>query len=186
MLINLLPKFKIVEINNVAALRMGHVIAQTPAYVDGEGAKVTCKEVGDYKFVENGLIVGLDGTNVLANYDATKHSQPCLIYTEELITANLVEGLDQFAELVPGANKPVYPRALPLNLGDTFTTNNVAEYSADAAFATVDNGVLKLVKTRDEAMFAAKASNLPAGQQAIEFTYIGLPAKAKKEANAGE
>ena len=186
MLINLLPKFKIVEINNVAALRMGHVIAQTPAYVDGDGAKVTCKEVGDYKFVENGLIVGLDGANVLANYDATTHSQPCLIYTEELITANLVEGLDQFAELVPGANKPVYPRALPLNLGDTFTTNNVDAYSDDAAFATVKDGVLTLVETRDEAMFAAKASSLPAGQQAIEFTYIGFPAKAKKAANAGE
>ena len=175
MLINLLPKFKVVEINNVAALRMGHVIAQTPAYVDGD-VVVACKEVGEYKFVENGLIVGLDGTNVLANYDASKHSQPCLIYTEELITANLIEGLDQFAELVPGANKPVYPRALPLNLGDTFTTDNVVAYSDDAAYATVENGVLKLVATRDAAMFAAKASNLPAGQKAIEFTYIGLPA----------
>ena len=172
MLINLLPKFKIVEINNVAALRMGHVIAQTPAYVDGDGAKVTATEVGEYKFVENGLIVGYDATGVLANYEAAKHSQPCLIYTEELITANLVEGLDQFAELVPGAKKPVYPRALPLNLGDTFTTNNFTGTLADG-FGAVENGVIKIVSSRAGAMFIVKKSDLPAGQDAIECTYIG-------------
>ena len=179
MLINLLPKFKIVEINNVAALRMGHVIAQTPAYVDGDGAKVTATEAGEYKFVENGLIVGYDATGVLANYEAAKHSQPCLIYTEELITANLVEGLDQFAELVPGANKPVYPRALPLNLGDTFTTNNIANIDLEnAAYASVVDGRLTLSTGAEGAMFIAKLSDLPAGQKAYEFTYIGFPAKA--------
>ena len=179
MLINLLPKFKLVEINNVAALRMGHVIAQTPAYVDGDGAKVTATVVGEYKFVENGLIVGYDATGVLANYEAAKHSQPCLIYTEELITANLVEGLDQFAELVPGANKPVYPRALPLNLGDTFTTNNIVNIDLEnAAYASVVDGRLTLSTGAEGAMFIAKLSDLPAGQKAYEFTYIGFPAKA--------
>lgn len=186
MLINLLPKFKVVEINNVAALRMGHVIAQTPAYAtapDAETPIVASTEAGEYQFIENGIIVGLDKTGVLANYDPKKHVQPCLVYTEELITANYVEGLDQFAELVPGAKKPVYPRALPLNLGDTFTTNNVSEVKD--GFAYVNAGVLTVDEayTAGKHMFIAKVSNLPAGQNAVEFTYIGLTAPA---ANAGE
>lgn len=173
------PKFKIVEINNVAALRMGHVIAQTPAYVDGERAKVTATVFGEDKFVENGLIVGLDATNVLANYDATKHSQPCLVYTEELTGSDHLE-LDQFATLVPGVGKAVYVRALPLNLGDTFTTNNVVAIEANKPFAKINaEGRLELEATKSaDTMFIAKVSDLPAGQEAVEFTYIGLAAKA--------
>ena len=169
------PKFKIVEINNVASLRTGHIIAQTPAYVDGEGAKVTATVFGEDKFVENGLIVGYDATGVLANYNAEKHSRPCLIYTEELTGDDFLE-LDQFAELVPGKNKPVYPRALPLNLGDTFTTNNVVAIEAGKPFAKINvDGRLELEKDRSaDTMFIAKVSDLPAGQKAVEFTYIGL------------
>ena len=180
MLMNFLPKFKIVEINNVASLRMGHMIDQVPAYVDGDHeAKVTPTVKGDYKFVENGLIVGLDETNVLANYDATKHSQPCLVYTEELTGSDHLE-LDQFATPVPGVGKAVYVRALPLNLGDTFTTNNVAAIEADKPFAKVNaEGRLELEATKSaDTMFIAKVSDLPAGQEAVEFTYIGLAAKA--------
>lgn len=189
MLINLLPKFKVVEINNVAALRMGHVIAQTPAYAttaDADIPTVASKEVGDYRFIENGIIVGLDPTGVLANYDPEKHTQPCLVYTEELITANYVEGLDQFAELVPGANKPVYPRALPLNLGDTFTTDNVE--GLINGFASVEDGVLTVEETYEAGkhMFIAKVSNLPAGQNAVEFTYIGLAPAPAPEVTPGE
>ena len=168
MLYNLFPKFKIVEINNVAALRMGHVIAQTPAKVDG----VAVKEVDEYKFLENGIIVGYDKSGYLKNYVTTDHSQPCLVYNEELITADMTGGLDQFAEqFVDGV---VYPRVLPLNLGDTFTTNNVSEVKD--GYAYVNNGVLTIEETytAGKHMFIAKTSDLPAGQAAVEFTYIGL------------
>ena len=173
MLYNLLPNFKIVEINNVAALRMGHVIAQTPAYVSGEGkALIASKTVGDYKFVENGVIVGLDQTNVLANYDASKHSQPCLVYTEELITANLLSGLDQFANQAD-VNGEVYVRALPLNLGDTFTTNNVSGTIVDG-FAKVVNGVITMEAAASaDTLFIVKKSTLPTGIAAAECIYCG-------------
>ena len=187
MLDKLLPKFKIVEINNVAALRMGHVIAQTPAYVTGEGVKVAAKTVGDYKFVENGIIVGLDKTNRLANYVATDHSQPCLVYTEELNTNGLLSGLDQFANQAD-VNGEVYVRALPLNLGDTFTTNNYTGSFAEGAtegWATVVDGVLSLqTEAAETTLFIAKKSNLPAGQEAVEFIYCGKVVTAT-DADAG-
>lgn len=172
MLYNLLPKFKIVEINNVAALRMGHVIAQTPAYVSGTGAIVTSKTVGDYKFIENGVIVGLDSTNRLANYDATKHSQPCLVYTSELITANILSGLDQFANQAD-ANGEVYVRALPLNLGDTFTTNNYDGTLANG-WAKVVDGVITMEETATaDTLFIVKKTTLPTGVDAAECIYCG-------------
>lgn len=176
MLYNLLPKFKIVEINNVAALRMGHVIAQVPA----EAGKVATKEVGDYKFLENGVIVGLDRTGYLVNYEAGVQAQPCLVYNEELITADFTGGLDQFAEQFDEEGI-VYPRALPLNIGDTFTTNNVSEYID--GYGKVVNGVVT-IDTEYVAgthMFIAKKADLPAGQEAVELTYIGLANAADGE-----
>ena len=177
MLDKLLPNFKIVEINNVAALRMGHVIAQTPAYVSGDGALVACKEVGNgaYKFVENGIIVGLDKTNRLANFDAATHSQPCLVYTEELVTHGLLSGLDQFASLAD-AKGEVYVRALPLNLGDTFTTNNIKVTGEEITdgFGKVENGVIVHQEAADAStLFIIKKSTLPAGQEAAECIYCG-------------
>lgn len=178
MLYSLLPQFKVVEINNVAALRMGHVIAQTPAKKN----EVATTPVGPTSspvayFLENGIIVGYDKSGYLKNYDPTAHTQPCLVYTEELITANMTNGLDQYANQFEG--DVVYPRALPLNLGDTFTTNNVSEVKD--GYAYVSNGVLTVDETytAGKHMFIAKVSDLPAGQEAVEFTYIGLvPAAA--------
>ena len=175
MLYNLLPQFKVVEINNVAALRMGHIIAQTPAKA-GEVATYEVKNSKQEviaKFLENGVIVGYDKSGYLKNYSSTEHTQPCLVYTEELITANMTGGLDQFANEFD-ANGVVYPRVLPLNLGDAFTTNNVSEIKD--GYAYVSNGVLTIDETytAGKHMFIAKVSDLPAGQEAVEFTYIGL------------
>ena len=175
MLYNLFPKFKIVEINNVAALRMGHVIAQAPAKIDAiakHEVKVGDKVVAT--FLENGVIAGLNVDAELVNYTA---GQPCLIYTEELITADMTGGLDQFAdEFVDGV---VYPRALPLNLGDSFTTNNFKSDAAKEedlpakAYAVVENGILKVQESSTGALFRAVKTDLPAGQIAYEFTYVG-------------
>lgn len=173
MLYNLLPKFKIVEINNVAALRMGHVIAQTPAKVD----EVPTRTEGTYKFLENGAIVGLDKSGYLKSYVAAEHAQPCLVYNEELITADMTGGLDQFAEQFNDKGI-VYPRALPLNIGDTFTTNNVRDDNFIDGYAKVENGVIVIDEqyVAGTHMFIAKKSDLPAGQDAVELTYIGLVA----------
>lgn len=189
MLWEVLPKFKVVEINNVASLRMGHLIGQTPAYVatkSGVTKTVACKTVDtNYKFVENGIIVGLDQENVLANFDVARHAQPCLVYTEELRTSGLLSGLNQYAEAVPYTVSggvytygPVYVRALPLEVGDTFTTDNFSgafSGSAKEGFAKVVNGIIVLEDSKsDNSLFVAKMTNLPAGQVAVELHYFGL------------
>ena len=168
MLDKLLPKFKVVEINNVAALRMGHVIAQTVA----KATEVAVKPVGDYKFVENGIIVGLSKNNRLVNYVEGTHKQPCLVYTEELVTSGLISGLNQFANQVD-ANGEVYVRALPLNIGDTFTTNNIDGTIPEQGYAKVVNGIITIAEDATDAIFIVKKSTLPTGEEAAECIYCG-------------
>lgn len=175
-----LPKFHVVEINNSTAHRIGHAIAQVPAYVgqakDNEGTPTTNHKLvasvtkNDYKFVENGIIVGLDETGVLANYDAAQHTQPCLVYNDELITGPLTS-LNRYAEEAEDG-KPVYLRALPLYLGDTFTTDNFSGEAADG-FAKVQNGILTLTASATDALFIAKKVTMPNGEVGMEFTYLG-------------
>ena len=162
-----LPSFAVVEINNSTAHRIGHAISQVPCYAKN----IKVKEVNGYKFIENGLIVGLDADYELKNYDAAKHSQPCLVYNDELITGP-ISTLDKYAEEIEDG-KPAYVRALPLYLGDSFTTDNFVGEAADG-FATVENGQLKLAES---GMFIARKSTLPNGKVAVEFTYIGEAAK---------
>lgn len=161
-----LPTFKVVEINNSTAHRIGHAISQVPCYE--ADVKVTPKN--GFNFIENGIIVGLDAEYKLKNYDAAKHSQPCLVYNDELITGP-IDSLNKYAEEIE-AGKPVYLRALPLYLGDSFTTNNFTGNAQDG-FATVDGGVLKVSADKTDAMFLTKKSTLPNGEVAVEFTYIG-------------
>ena len=162
-----LPTFAVVEINNSTAHRIGHAISQVPCYA----ADVKVKEVGSYKFIENGIIVGLDADYKLANFNAAKHSQPCLVYNDELITGP-INTLDKYAEEVEDG-KPAYVRALPLYLGDTFTTDNFAGEAADG-YAEVVDGQLKLQSdVTANTLFIARKTNLPNKKTAVEFTYVG-------------
>lgn len=173
-----LPEFKVVEINNSTAHRIGHAISQVPAYselpeaLEGAGTVKTVT-VGKYKFVENGIIVGYGSDGVLSNYDAAKHSQPCLVYNDELITGP-IDTLNRYAEEVEDG-KPVYLRALPLYLGDSFTTDNFTGKAQDG-FATVDGGVLAVSADATNALFIAKKTTMPNKEVGIEFTYIGKAA----------
>lgn len=181
-----LPKFKVVEINNMAALRMGHVIAQNA--IDKENIRLEDKS--GYKYLENGVMVGLGLDGKIANYDPAKHAQPMLVFTEELI-AGPFYSLDQYAEEV-GADD-VYPRCLPLYLGDTFTTNNIDGYSEapEFVFANGDYGIRAdglIVKAEEEkyAMFRGVACKLPAGQAAVELQVINVKAEVAPESAAAE
>jgi hypothetical protein len=176
-----LPKFKVVEINLSTAHLIGHVVAQTPAYVEANETKgVTSADLiasvnkSDNLFVENGIIVGLDAKGLLVNYDATKHSQPCLVYNDELITGPF-DNLDQYAHYVgeKGKTAETYVRALPLYLNDSFTTNNFSGEAADG-YAKVVNGVLTLEENVSvDTLFIAKKTTMPNREVGVEFTYIG-------------
>lgn len=166
------PSFKVLEVNNLAGLRIGHVLAQQPAA--DNIAVVTA--FGD-KYIENGIIVGLGATGEIENYDKTKHAMPFVHYTEELI--NYLVGLDSFAVEVP-ENGKAYPRCIGLYVGDTFTTNNVVKGAVDdtkLCYGKVVNGVINLeAAASDDSMFIVNKTTMPDGGVGYECTYY-KPAK---------
>lgn len=169
MITSFLPTFKVFEVNNLTGLRNGHMLAQMQADVDNI-AKVT---FGDIEFVENGIIVGLDADGTISNYDPAKHDCPFVHYTEEILT--WLPELKYFA--CPVEDGVVYPRAIALYVGDTFTTNNHKAIGAEDdrstyKYAKVTNGVIELQTAADEnTMFKAVDSTLPTGEPAYEFLY---------------
>jgi hypothetical protein len=176
-------EFKVVEINNVVALRSGHIISQVPLYRAADTNYPLATEV-----VQNGYILYLDLDGELkAPGDAdeliVQSQNPILHYTEELFTGPLTT-LEQFAvPFVDGTNY-AYPRGLVLNIGDTFTTNNYAgSFSASATLAEVNNAGQFVPKANKAALtngyhgplFSIVDTTLPDGETpAYEFTYLGI------------
>lgn len=161
------PEFKIVEVNNLTGLRIGHVMAQRVAKV----ADVAHTTYGTQDVLENGVVVGLDADGTIKNF---AEGVPFLVYLEPLIDGYHV-GADQQGEAFD-ENGEVYPRAVALYAGDTFTTNNydageVAD-TVDTCFAKVVNGVLALQVTETGASFIAERTTLATGDEAFKFTYL--------------
>lgn len=159
-----LPTFKVFEVNNLTGLRNGHMLAQMKADV-ANIAKVTA---GNSDWVENGIIVGLDAAGTISNYDPAKHEQPFVHYTEEILS--IFPELRLFAcEIEDGV---VYPRAIALYVGDTFTTNNYTGEYETAKYAKVVDGVLNLQTEADgDTMFMATPTTMPDGEEGVEFQY---------------
>lgn len=155
--------YKVLEINNVVALRTGAIIAQAPLKKAGEYA---AKDV-----VENGFVLFLDVDGQLkAPADATAKAVPVLHYTEELFTDRFV-GLNTFA--VPFVDGEAYPRGLVLTVGDTFTTDNADQF-VDGIYILEDDGSFKKNATATGHSFVGVATTLPDGETpALELTYLG-------------
>lgn len=166
---NLLTKFAVVEVNKLAGLLNGHMIAQMPFATTDD-------------YVENGniLYVGSDGV-LVDGADATAiKAQPFLHYTEEMPV--FMAGNEYFAvEVEDGI---CYPRAIALYEGDEFTTNNIANLDTFAdwdtngeAWATLVSGAITLVDayplaTYNGPVFKAVKDILPAGQDAARLTLL--------------
>lgn len=172
MITSFLPTFKVFEVNNLVGLRNGHILAQMRADVENI-AKSAVKNNNGVEYLENGIIVGLDAEGTISNYDPAKHDAPFVHYTEEILT--WLPELRLFA--CPIEDGVVYPRAIALYVGDTFTTNNHVEVDEEAdratlKFAKVTDGVLELQTAADEnTMFMATDSTLPDGSPAFEFQF---------------
>jgi hypothetical protein len=169
-ILNYLPEFKVVEINRSTGLVAGHILAQFP--YDGDAA-VT---VGGKDFLQNGVIVGLNDDLTLGDFSPALHSQPFLVYTEELVT--FLSGNKYFAN-VEDYEGDIIPRAIGLFVGDAFTTNN---FTGTGAFAAVVDGVLTRQASVAGASFVVQASTIPTGEVGAKFTYIGIPAQAAASA----
>lgn len=173
--------FKVVEINNVVALRTGHILAQHEL----PKAKFLG---GSETYIQNGEIVflGVDGKlatrNQLADNASKLLLKPFLVYNEELMTGPYTD-LKYFAEVFETGNV-AYPRALALNVGDTFTTDNFVLVSgttfAEGLYAIINgNGKLEVRKNftidYQGPLFAVVGTTLPDGiTNAYEFTVIDL------------
>lgn len=169
MFTNYLPTFKYMEVNNLTGLRSGHVLAQSKA-----NASIKKVTVGSHKFIENGILVGLDADGTINNYDKSKHPVMFVHFTEELNT--VIDELDKFAVEADG---DAYPRCIALYVGDSYTTNNYSGDLEGAKFAKVVDGVATLQTAADaDTAFIAVPSTLPNGDEAVELTLYRLPTTA--------
>lgn len=163
--------FKIVEPNNITALRDGHILAQFPC----NATDVATKKINSVDFLENGIIVGLGSDGNISNFNQTKHARPFLVFTEELDSGPL-NGFNQFAhefELV-GSDYIAYPRCLALNVGDTFTTDNFTG-TLDSNFANIVNGKVNMQAEYDDTtMFKVTKTTLANGNPAAECLMVGI------------
>lgn len=159
--------YKVLEINNVVALRSGAIIAQAPLLQEGV--------YGTKPVVENGYILFLDLDGELkAPANATLKTVPVLHYTEELFTGSRQE-LNTFA--VPFVDGVAYPRGLVLTVGDSFTTDNAAiEEEAEVYTIHTDGSFLKALQNEGH-LFYGVPTTLPDGvTDAVELTYLGYVA----------
>jgi hypothetical protein len=183
--------FKVVEINNVVALRNGHMLSQIvlPKNKFLGGSETTIQN-GEILFLDvDGKLATLnkvgttDGSTAITNAaDVKPQLQPFLIYNEELMTGPYTD-LKYFAEVFD-ADNVCYPRALALNVGDSFTTDNYvigAGTQANGAYATINgNGKLSTSNVLPTTayrgpLFAVASTTLPDGlTAAMEFTVISL------------
>ena len=159
--------YKVVEINNVVALRSGAIIAQAPLYNNEADTYYKEKAV-----VQNGFILFLDKDGILrAPGDATLKIHPILHYTEELFTDRYTT-LNTFA--LEFVDNVAYPRGLVLTVGDSFTTDNVTGDIEDGLFTINDDGVFVKAIANTGFLFSGVATTLPDGETAaLELTYLG-------------
>lgn len=183
--------FKVLEVNNMVALRSGHIVSQVVLpknkFLGGSETYINNGEIVfldvDGKFATLNKAGTTDGSTAITNAaDVKPQLVPFIIYNEELMTGPYTD-LKYFAEVFD-SNNVAYPRALALNVGDSFTTNNYvigAGTQANGAYATIDgNGKLSTSNALPTSayrgpLFAVASTTLPDGTTAaMEFTVISL------------
>lgn len=152
---NLLPVFKVVEVNNAVGIRSGHIIAQAPLKKINYLATNATPGNGDgaAEYVENGYIFYLDVDGELKSplrvNAAVKAAQPPILhFTEELFTTGLSEELRHFA-LEFNDENVAYPRGLVLNVGDSFTTNNYV-VATESPTITLASGTIGIINDKGQ------------------------------------
>jgi hypothetical protein len=180
--------FKVLEVNNMVALRNGHMLSQVALPKDKFlGGSETYVQNGEIVFLDvDGKLATLnkfgttDGSTAITNAaDVKPQVQPFIIFNEELMTGPYTD-LKYFAEVFD-ADDVAYPRALALYVGDSFTTNNYVGTYAGAKYATINtDGKLALASALPTTayrgpLFAVVPGYLPDGtSQGVEFTVIAL------------
>ena len=171
------PTFHMVEPSLLKGIHAGAIIAQRPvAYTASTGAygvATTAVTAGTttYKFIENGVVMGLNLNGELVNYDAAVSGGPMILhYTEELPT--VLSAKNTWALEV--AEGETYPRGVVLGIGDEFITDNISgTYTASVAnYAVVSGGLLTLTANSTSAAFVVTEATLPNGDDAYRFIVL--------------
>jgi hypothetical protein len=185
-LLKFLPEFKQVEPQLLHGLTAGWMLAQRPVKFASNAYGVKTVTKNDIKFIENGIIVGLDAEGFLVNADDRVLGTPMyLVFSEEKLT--VFEPRKYFATEVNGAE--TFVRAIGLLGGDEFVTNNFALNSQTLAapkYAKVVDGVLTLQATAEGAPFYVVAATLADNTPAAKFLFIGEPMVAPVEEEEAE
>lgn len=180
--------FKVLEVNNMVALRSGHIVSQVilpkNKFLDGSQTYIQNGEIVfldvDGKFATLNKVGTTDGSTAITNAaDVKPQLVPFIIFNEELMTGPYTD-LKYFAEVFDADNL-AYPRALALNVGDSFTTNNYVGTQSTAAYATINSdGKIALATALPTTayrgpLFKAVPNYLPDGTTAaVELTVISL------------
>lgn len=183
--------FKVLEVNNIVGLRSGHMLSQVVLpknkFLDGSQTYIQNGEIVfldvDGKLATLNKVGTTDGSTAITNAaDVKPQLQPFIIFNEELMTGPYTD-LKYFAEVFDADNL-CYPRALALNIGDAFVTDNYvvgAGTQANGAYATINgNGKLSTSNVLPTTayrgpLFAVATTYLPDGTTlAMEFTVISL------------
>jgi len=177
-ILNYVPTFKVVEPNRLTGLITGQVLSQFQAT---EAIKQDNVDAG-VTYLENGVILGLNGDLTLGAFDSDTHKQALLHFTEELNT--FLSGNNKFA-VEEDQDGELYPRAIALYVGDSFTTNNFALEDGAALPASNETGLAAVVDGKitvladttalsETPIFSVESSTLPTGEDAVRVTYLGL------------
>lgn len=176
--------FKVVEINNSAALRTGAVIAQQPlakADIEASGKVVPVSKDG---YLDNGFFFRLNNDGeVVVPTDGNEASPMFLAYNEPILDLREDYGLlSDFAEKFDDDDL-MYPRLVALSVGDIFTTNNYAGTVPAAgtpglAYVAPATGLLTIGSLPDPYVgpqFSVLRSTLPDGETlAIEVLVVAV------------
>lgn len=184
MITRYLPTFKQIEPELLYGLTSGYVVAQLPvAFTSPSTYSVATVSKGDYKFIENGVICGINDDGKVVNYTT---GQAFIHFTEESNT--FIDEKQYFA--VEVAENETFLRLVGLHVGDQFITNNYTVISTTEAagavavdsthparYAIVSNGILNIYNTLPTAnatglAFAVEAATLPKGDSAYRFTMV--------------
>ncbi len=156
--------FKVLELNYNAGRIAGRVLSQFPA-VDDPATAIT---VGGIKYLQNGNIYTLNNAGKIAVHTGAAGAGEMFIHFDDP-NVTMYGGDKEFA--VKNVNGDTYLRLYPLQVGDVFTTNNVA--GTAGAFAKVVNGVITFEAAATAlTVFAAKATTLADDTVGYEFIVI--------------
>jgi hypothetical protein len=177
-------EFKVVEINNSLALRIGHVVAQQPLDKDDIEASGKVVPVSVDGYLDNGFFFKLDAAGAV-RVPVDGVGPVYLGYSDALLDLRENYGLlKDFADKF-GDDDVIVPRLVALYPGDVFTTDNFAG-SVPAAGATAiayvnfATGVLTIgAVPTDPAyvgpVFSVTSSTLPDGETvAIEALVVSV------------